>query len=160
MPTKGSWSLGALVAVPVAVIVSVVGTADPPAPPAPSPATAVIDRDGFTLYRYDETRLPIAQRRTDPRIDPVPDRRLLTCDAGAPPDWPIVDHDHNPTLPGVDPRILGYLQRAGGHRHLTINGCPVYRYGADRPGQTTGDGAADTWFAITPTDVQPRRLRW
>ncbi len=158
MPTRISWALGALVTVPTVVIVGVMSSAGPPASLTPSPAAAVLtDRDGFTLYRFDESRLPVARRRTDPRIDPLPDRQLLTCDAGTPPNWPIVDYDRNPTLPGVDPSILGYLQRAGGYRHLTVNGCPVYRYRGDRPGRTTGDGTAGTWFAITPAAPQPPR---
>ena len=114
----------------------------------------VSDRDGFTLYRFDESTVPVAQRRTNPHVDPLPDRRLLTCDAGTPPDWPVVDYAQGPTLPGVDRKVLGYLQRADGRRQLTINGCPVYRYRGDRtPGQTTGDGVAGTWFSLTPADT-------
>jgi predicted lipoprotein with Yx(FWY)xxD motif len=155
MRTRTSWVGGVLVAVPTVVIIGVLSSAGPSTSPAPSPAGAVVtDRNGFTLYRFDESRLPLAQRRTDPRIDPLPDRRLLTCDAGTPPDWPIVDHDRNPAVPGVDPSIVGFLERPGGIRHLAINGCPVYRHRADRPGRTTGDGTAGTWFAITPADLQ------
>jgi predicted lipoprotein with Yx(FWY)xxD motif len=127
------------------------------APSTPSPSSSSImatDRDGFTLYRFDESTLPVTQRRTDPHIDPLPDRRLLTCDAGTPPDWPIVDYQQNPTLPGVDRTLLGYLQRADGRRQLTLNGCPVYRYRGDRrPGQTTGDGAAPAWIPLTPANI-------
>jgi hypothetical protein len=61
------------------------------------------------LYRYDESTVPVAERRTDPRVDPWPDRRLLLCDAGVQPDW----------------RVVGQA----------ADGCPVYHHrGADGPG--------------------------
>jgi predicted lipoprotein with Yx(FWY)xxD motif len=158
MSSKTSWlrcSLAAVATIAVAGGCSLGRPAVPSATSQPSRAALVSDQHGFTLYRLDESMLPVAQRRTDPRIDPLPDRRLLNCDAGTPPDWPIVKYQQGPTLLGVDRKHLGYLQRADGRRQLTINGCPVYRYRGDRtPGQTTGDGAAGTWFALRPAGVQ------
>jgi predicted lipoprotein with Yx(FWY)xxD motif len=132
------------------------GASPPTTPSTPSsPAAVVSDSDGFTLYRFDESSLPLAQRRTDPRVDPFPDRRLLSCDASTPPDWPVVGYEQNRTLPALRHTLLGYLERADGRRQLTINGCPVYRYRGDRtPGQTTGDGAAGTWFTLRPVDLK------
>lgn len=126
-----------------------------------SPATPtgpVVDLEGFTVYRFDQTPQPVAQRRTDPRVDPPPDRRLLDCDAGTLPEWPPMIYRHDATLPAIDRPLLGYLERADGTRQLTINGCPVYRYAGDRqPGQTAGHGKAGVWFAVTPADTKTTR---
>jgi predicted lipoprotein with Yx(FWY)xxD motif len=163
MQTNSSWALGRLVAVAAVATAGALSLGGcPSAPTTPgrsrSPASVVADRQGFSLYRFDESRVPVTQRRTDPRIDPWPDRRRLTCDAGTPPDWPAVAYEQNQTPPGVDRMLLGYLERADGRRQLTINGCPVYRYRADpAPGQTTGDGAAGTWFSIKSTDLKSAR---
>jgi predicted lipoprotein with Yx(FWY)xxD motif len=109
----------------------------------------VVDRDGFTVYRFDESSRPISQRRTDPRVDSSRDRRLLSCDGGTPRDWPPVSYQQNPTLHGVDAGLLGYVERIRGERQLTIRGCPIYRYSGDRqPGEATGNGHAGVWFAI------------
>jgi predicted lipoprotein with Yx(FWY)xxD motif len=161
MPTKNSRAPGRLVAVAIVATAGALGLGGcQSAPTAPHTSRTsplvVADRDGFSLYRFDESRVPVAQRRTDPRVDPWPDRRRLTCDAGTPSDRPAVDHEQNQTLPGVDRALLGYLQRADGRRQLTINGCPVYRNRAEQtPGRTTDDGPAGMWFPIRPADLKP-----
>jgi predicted lipoprotein with Yx(FWY)xxD motif len=159
MSNKISWRVWSLLTVATVATVglfSLVGHRSPPTRPNQSsaPAAVVTDRKGFSLYRFDESSLPVPQRRTDPRVDPWPDRRLLTCDAGTPPDWPVVDYEQNRTLAGVDAKLLGYLERADGHRQLTINGCPIYRYRGDQtPGQNTGNSVAGTWFCLTAADL-------
>jgi hypothetical protein len=123
-----------------------------------SPATstrAVVDSAGFTVYRFDQMPQPVAQRRTDPRIDPSSDRRLLDCDGGVSTDWPLVVYRPDLTLRGVDPGLLGHLERADGTRQLTIDGCPVYRHvGDSQPGQTTGHGKAGVWLAVTAAGTE------
>jgi predicted lipoprotein with Yx(FWY)xxD motif len=156
MPSKTTWSVFSLAAVATAVIASGCSPGHPSPPTTPSPSSPIVatDKDGFTLYRFDESTLPITQRRTDPHVDPLPDRRLLTCDAGTPPDWSLVEYQQNPTLPGVDRTLLGYLQRADGRRQLTLNGCPIYRHRGDRkPGQTTGHHAAAAWIPLIPANI-------
>jgi predicted lipoprotein with Yx(FWY)xxD motif len=121
------------------------GGARPPA----QPNRIVVDADGFTLYRYARRPVPVADRSTDPRVDPLPDRRRLDCDPGTPPRWPVVPF--RPTLPllGIDHRTVGYISRADGTRQLAVDGCPAYRYFGDRrPGDTAGDGIAGEWFAL------------
>ena len=115
--------------------------------------TVVVDHNGFTLYRFERKPVPVHERRTDPRVDPPTERRLLDCDAGTPADWPVVVYRANFALPGIDPRRVGFLKRPDGTRQLTIRGCPVYRYAGDRePGATAGDGRGGEWAAIRPTD--------
>jgi predicted lipoprotein with Yx(FWY)xxD motif len=113
--------------------------------------TIIVDASGYPLYRFDESGKPVADRRTDPRVDPLPERRTLTCDGGAPPDWQPVAYVYNTSLTNIDDSLLGYLQRADGRLQLTIRGCPLYRYAGDRvPGQVNGHGIAGVWFAVTP----------
>jgi len=52
---------------------------------------------------------------------------------------------------GVDPRIVGYVERADGHCQVTVNGHPVYFFIADaKPGDINGQGVNGKWFAVTP----------
>src|SRR5207249_2834215 len=101
---------------------------------------------------------PMASRRTDHRVDPLPERRLLSCDGGVPSQWPAVPYSYDAALEGLGSTLLGYLQRADGSRQLTISGCPLYRYLGDRkPGQVNGHGAGGVWFAATPAGQNPTR---
>jgi predicted lipoprotein with Yx(FWY)xxD motif len=120
---------------------------------SPASPTVVADHNGFTLYLFERKPVPVNERRTDPRVDPPTERRLLDWDAGTPADWPVVVYRADFALPGIDPRRVGFLRRPDGTRQLAIKGCPVYRYAGDRePGQTAGDGREGEWVAIRPTE--------
>jgi predicted lipoprotein with Yx(FWY)xxD motif len=156
MRSRAAIPLSILAAATVVTIGALMSPDHPSAPDIAShspatPTSLVVDPEGFTVYRFDQMPRPVAQRATDPRVDPLPDRRLLDCDGGTPPDWPPVIYRPDATLRGIDASFLGYLERADGTRQLTVNGCPVYRYAGDhQPGQTAGHGKAGVWFAITP----------
>jgi Secreted repeat of unknown function len=112
----------------------------------------LVDGAGKAMYRFDEAALAVARRRTDPRIDPLPERRLVDCDGGTPAGWIPVAYESVRAYPGLDRRLLGYLDRADGSHQLTIRGCPIYRYFGDRtPGQIDGQARDGVWFAVTPT---------
>jgi len=52
---------------------------------------------------------------------------------------------------GVDPKIIGYVERADGHCQVTVNGHPVYYFIADaKPGDINGQGINGKWFAVAP----------
>ena len=52
---------------------------------------------------------------------------------------------------GVDPKILGYVERADGHCQVTVNGHPVYYFIADaKAGDINGQGVNGKWFAVAP----------
>ena len=110
--------------------------------------SVVVDNDGYTIYRFDQ---PVDKGRTDPRVDALPERRLVNCDGGSPAGWPSVIYSENIALRGIDNRPIGFLERADGTRQLTIRGCPVYRYiGDHEPGQINGHCSAGIWYAVTP----------
>ena len=120
--------------------------ADDREPPAPR---IVVDAAGFTLYRFERQPRPVPSQGTAHGVDPDDERRRRNCDGGTPAGWPLVRHRSGITLPGVDPRRIGSLERPDGTLQLAINGCPVYRYAGDRaPGQAEGDGLGGEWFAI------------
>lgn len=122
-----------------------------PASPAPPPGpsltasptgalgTVVVDRTGFTLYRFDKDK-------------PKPSKS--TCVAACADKWPpvLADSVDNVALEGVDRAAVGTVKRADGTVQLTIGGWPVYRFTGDKQaGDTAGQGVGNTWFAVTPT---------
>lgn len=48
---------------------------------------------------------------------------------------------------------LGFIERGGGLKQLTVEGRPVYLYWADRlAGDAKGEGLGDVWHAVRATD--------
>ena len=53
---------------------------------------------------------------------------------------------------GVDQALLTLAPRTDGDDQVTYNGHRLYTYAGDSaPGDTTGQGVGDVWFAVTPT---------
>jgi predicted lipoprotein with Yx(FWY)xxD motif len=100
----------------------------------------VVDREGFTLYRFDNDT---------PGNSTCVDACLST--------WiPVtVDPAARLALDGIDTSRVGLVRRAEGTFQLTINNWPVYRFAGDtQPGRNTGHGIGGKWFAITPTGAK------
>lgn len=96
----------------------------------------VADAGGFALYRYDkDTAKP-------PKSN---------CDAACLEMWPpVLVGDHTMTS-GVDPTLVGSVEREDGRKQVTLAGWPLYRYAGDKKaGDLTGQGRGGTWFAVTP----------
>jgi predicted lipoprotein with Yx(FWY)xxD motif len=100
--------------------------------------TYVTDGAGRTLYRFDkDTNKP-------PRSN---------CNGDCQKAWPpLLIKSPGKIFPkGIDPKILGYVERADGHCQVTINGWPVYYFIADaKPGDLNGQGVNGKWFAVAP----------
>ncbi|MEU8820708.1 hypothetical protein [Actinoplanes sp. NPDC048796] len=98
----------------------------------------VTDGAGRTLYRFDnDTNKP-------PKSN---------CNGDCATAWPpLLIKSPGKIFPdGVDPQIVGYVERADGHCQVTINGWPVYYFVADaKPGDINGQGLNGKWFAIKP----------
>jgi predicted lipoprotein with Yx(FWY)xxD motif len=47
------------------------------------------------------------------------------------------------------------LSRDDGTKQLAFNGKPLYRYGPDKPGDTSGDGIGGVWFVAKATATAP-----
>ena len=100
----------------------------------------VTDGDGKPIYRYDRdgTKPPTS-----------------ACTGDCTKQWPpvVLSGNGQPELDGVDPALVGTLQRPDGQRQVTLAGWPIYRHTGDDGGLTTtyGNGADGAWFAISPT---------
>jgi predicted lipoprotein with Yx(FWY)xxD motif len=99
----------------------------------------VTDGDGKPIYRYDRdgTKPPTS-----------------ACTGDCTQQWPpvVLSGNNQPELDGVDPALVGTLQRPDGQRQLTLAGWPLYRHTGDDGGlsATYGNGADGAWFAISP----------
>ncbi|MFI5494439.1 hypothetical protein [Actinoplanes sp. NPDC051859] len=100
--------------------------------------TYVTDGAGRTLYRFDK----------DSNQPPQ-----ATCNGDCAQAWPpLLIKSPGKIFPaGLDPKILGYVERADGTCQVTINGWPVYYFAKDtKPGDILGQGVNGTWFAVNP----------
>ena len=100
----------------------------------------VTDGGGLPIYRYDRdgTKPPTS-----------------ACTGDCAKQWPpvVLAGDKQPELDGIDPALVGFIQRPDGQRQLTLAGWPLYRHTGDDGGLVTtyGNGADKVWYAISPT---------
>ncbi|OJF12572.1 hypothetical protein [Couchioplanes caeruleus] len=108
--------------------------------------TYVTDGAGRTLYRFDK----------DSNKPPK-----ATCNGDCAKAWPpLLIKSPGKIFPqGLDPKILGYVERADGTCQVTINGWPVYYFAKDsKPGDILGQGVNGTWFAVNPQGGKTKPL--
>ncbi|WP_133915674.1 SCO0930 family lipoprotein [Streptomyces sp. NBC_00582] len=94
------------------------------------------DSKGMTLYRFD------ADTAEPPKSN---------CDGDCATTWPPVSADDVSAGDGIDKSLLGEVTRSDGTKQLTVDGWPAYYYAKDaNPGDTTGQGVGNKWFALAP----------
>ena len=101
--------------------------------------TFLTDANGMTLYRFDN----------DSNKPPK-----STCNGDCAKTWPpLLIASPGKIFPaGVDPQLIGYVERADGTCQVTVNGWSVYYFSGDKaPGDINGQGVKGTWFAVSPT---------
>jgi predicted lipoprotein with Yx(FWY)xxD motif len=116
------------------------------ATPSAEIGTYVTDGAGRTLYRFDN------DSARPPRS---------TCNNDCATAWPplLIKSPGKIYPKGINPKILGYVERADHTCQVTINGHPVYYFVTDsRPGDINGQGVNGTWFAVSPTGGRTRPL--
>jgi predicted lipoprotein with Yx(FWY)xxD motif len=100
--------------------------------------TYLADGAGRTLYVFDnDTAKP-------PKS---------TCNGSCATAWPpLLIKSPGKIFPkGVNPKILGYVERADHTCQVTVNGHPVYFFVADaKAGDINGQGVNGKWFAVRP----------
>ena len=102
----------------------------------PSPfGEIVVDGEGYTLY------LLVTDRQSTP-----------TCVAECEGVWAPHRADALGTLgSGIDPAMVGTVEREDGVVQATYNGWPLYRYRDDgAPGDLNGHGQLNVFFALGP----------
>jgi predicted lipoprotein with Yx(FWY)xxD motif len=96
----------------------------------------VANAKGFTLYRFDAD---------------VAKPSKPTCYGECAKRWPAYRWSADLSLDGVDPSVIGKVERTDGITQLTIKGWPVYLYAGDtEAGQANGQGLSGKWWAVTP----------
>ncbi|WP_233289254.1 SCO0930 family lipoprotein [Kitasatospora sp. MBT63] len=129
-----------------------------PAPATPAPATTMpqptqakvqlslmthpqlgqimVDANGRTLYHFaKDTAWPMRSN----------------CEGDCLKTWPAAPPVDADKIKGIDPKLVGKMQRPDGTWQLSINCTPVYLYSGDQgPGDALGNGIGGVWSAINP----------
>lgn len=96
------------------------------------------DRAGRSVYRFDKDTADPSQSN---------------CDGDCATAWPpvLVKATGRIYVSGIDPALVGYVERADGTCQVTIAGWPAYYFAQDQqPGDVKGQGVQGTWFAFNP----------
>jgi predicted lipoprotein with Yx(FWY)xxD motif len=96
----------------------------------------VTDSRGMTLYRFDEDTANPSK---------------ATCAGACAEKWPplLVKSPGKIYTVGVDPSLVGYVERPDGTCQVTVGGWPAYYFFKDKkPGDILGQGVGNTWFAL------------
>ncbi|WP_454198162.1 hypothetical protein [Nocardia sp. Marseille-Q1738] len=111
----------------------------------PNVGRYVSDGPGRSLYRFDkDTAKP----------------SVSNCAGQCAVTWPplTVARDQSVYASGVDPQLVGFIERADGTCQITIGGWPVYYFSKDKkPGDLLGQGVGGTWFAVAPNGGKATR---
>lgn len=99
-------------------------------------APHLVDAEGMSLYLYT---------RDEPSTSTCTDRCL--------DNWPPLLVEEEPVASeGVNPELLGTLERSDGVIQVTYGGWPLYRYARDaEPGDTRGQALGNAFFLVSPT---------
>jgi predicted lipoprotein with Yx(FWY)xxD motif len=67
--------------------------------------------------------------------------------------WPPLTVDGEPVAgEGVDGSILGTSERTDGSSQVTLDGHPLYYFGADEtPDDMNGQGVGEVWYVVSPS---------
>ncbi|GAB2463599.1 hypothetical protein [Xylanimonas ulmi] len=129
------------------------GAADPgpaataSAPPGTALSTArtslgdvVVDGRGMTVYIYTPDR---------------PGSGRSACTGACAAQWPAVHAETaTPQVQGVTAEV-GTITGTDGMLQVTLDGRPLYTYAGDgAPGDVTGQGLDDVWWAVAPDGVE------
>jgi predicted lipoprotein with Yx(FWY)xxD motif len=115
--------------------------------PAESPAAAsvavedsdlgpiAVDAEGRTLYVF------LADEGSE-----------STCYDDCEASWPPFTVEGDPVAgEGVDGSLLGTTERTDGSTQVTLDGHPLYYFGADEtPDDMNGQGVGDVWYVVSP----------
>lgn len=102
---------------------------------APEWGTFLVDRAGMSVYLYE---------RDEPGA--------LACVDACVNNWPPVVADGDVSVgDGLDPELVGSVERPDGTMQLTYGGHPLYTYARDsEAGDTNGQGLGGAFFLVAP----------
>lgn len=147
-----------LASVALAVSIAACGGAEDDPPPGgdgPADGAAATDADGETDVAVAATDLGEVlvdgAGMTLYLFTPDPEGES-TCEDDCAAAWPPLTVDGEPAAgDGVDPALLGTLERSDGSTQVSYAGAPLYTWASDRePGDVTGQGVNDVWYVVGP----------
>jgi predicted lipoprotein with Yx(FWY)xxD motif len=96
----------------------------------------VVDGEGMTVYFYDQD---------------TKGSGTSACEGECAAAWPAVHaQSAAPQVDGVTAEV-GTITGVDGELQVTVDGRPVYTYAGDAsPGDVTGQGVNDVWWAVAP----------
>jgi predicted lipoprotein with Yx(FWY)xxD motif len=103
----------------------------------------LVNGESLTLYKFDD----------DEATKPEP-----TCYEGCAEAWPPLLVDGEPSVAeGLDPALVGTVERTDGTTQVTYNDWPLYTFSGDTAaGDTNGQGVGGTWHVVG-ADGEPIR---
>ena len=100
----------------------------------------VVTHNNWVLYRFDKDT-------ANPPASNCKDKCALI--------WPPVLTNGTPKLQGIDPNLIGTVDRGDGTTQVTINGWPAYQYAGDTKGAEPptwkGQKVGNTWWVMDNT---------
>jgi predicted lipoprotein with Yx(FWY)xxD motif len=95
----------------------------------------VVDAEGKTLYVF------LADEGSD-----------STCYDDCEANWPPLTVEGDPAAgDGIDASLLGTTEREDGSTQVTLDGHPLYYFGADEtPDDMNGHGVSEVWYVVSP----------
>ncbi|MFH5824879.1 hypothetical protein [Georgenia sp. AZ-5] len=95
--------------------------------------TFLVDDEGMTLYLFTEDSPGTS-----------------VCEGQCLEAWPPLEGEAGAGQ-GVDPALLGTIERSDGSVQASYNDWPLYYYAPDTaPGDVTGQGVNDVWWVVSP----------
>jgi len=156
---------GSRLAIPAAIAAGVVGflilTAVAGSPTSERSATSAARAPAIKLRDTRLGRIVVDARERTLYLFLEDTGGRSSCYGGCARVWPpALTSDATPAVgPGLVARKLTTVARRGSRqRQLVYNGHPLYTVDSDaKPGDTTGQGVFDTWFAVSPAGKQVGR---
>lgn len=101
----------------------------------------IVDDEGMTLYMF----VPDQEEDGEP-----------TCYEDCAATWPPLEATGDLQAgEGLDPSLLGSVERTDGITQVTYNNLPLYNFSGDEAaGETNGQGLNDVWWVMSP-DGEP-----
>ncbi|HEX6354376.1 SCO0930 family lipoprotein [Actinophytocola sp.] len=102
--------------------------------------TVLTDQGGKTLYMFNADG-----------TNPPESRCVKECAEM----WPPLLATSAVKAQGIDPAVLGTVERPDGLTQVTVSGSPVYTYSGDtKPGEANGQGLQNAWYALSADGQQ------
>jgi len=141
--SKKSWKIGALM-VSALLIFAVMSQVQVLAADDKPSAVKIAEKEGLGRYLTDASGMTLYYFTKDTENKSV-------CTGFCEERWPIFYTEVNYVPDDCKVSDFGVITREDGKKQTTYKGMPLYYYVKDKsPGDTTGQGANDSWYVVAP----------